>query len=131
MESARPGEEPHRDLGATGLAATRRHPYPRHTMRMVTARSLALGVLSSLACTTCITSAAQGPARGPFSTGAGPRKLPSKQMIPGNELSTVAPVVVTPLGNITGKFGTDNGDDAALEAFLGVPFAEPPIGELR
>ena len=98
---------------------------------MATARSLASGFWAALVCTICVTSATQGPARGPFSTGGGARKLPSKQLIPGNEVFTVAPVVVTPLGNISGKFGTDNGDDATLEAFLGIPFAEPPIGELR
>ena len=43
----------------------------------------------------------------------------------------IAPVVHTKLGSVRGKYVGVKGKDTRVHAYLGVPFAKPPVGPLR
>lgn len=56
-------------------------------------------------------------------------RLESILRVPG-AVSTAFPRVITPLGTIEGYYKTSN-SGRTYEAYEGIPYAEPPIGDYR
>ena len=50
---------------------------------------------------------------------------------PSVTVASSAPVADTVQGKVTGITRTLPGTDLAADAFLGIPYAEPPVGDLR